>query len=78
MDTKNKRESDVRLEPETIREIEKDFAEKSINDFQTQFNVIEQQIAVLEKDKVGNKWLLEQLFAEKEKILKQINVQESN
>lgn len=74
MDTDNKRESNVKLEPETIRAIEKDFAGTS--SFVIQLDECNRQIAVLEEDKEGNKELLEQYYAYRDDILNKLKTEE--
>ena len=74
MDTEKKRESNVRLNPETFVAIKED---AKANSLEIQLEDCNTKIAVLEKDKVHNKELLEQFYAERKKILNQIKAQES-
>lgn len=78
MNTENKRESNVRLEPETKREIERDFAENSHSDNKTLLELYKQQIVVLEKDKESNLELLQKYYDLREELDNKIKAEEDS
>ena len=74
MNIENKRESNVRLEPKTLKAIKEDAKACSLEIQLEDCNV---QIAVLEKDREHNEKLLKEYYAVREDILNQIKNQES-
>lgn len=73
MDKEYKKESKVRLEPNTLEAIKKDVKASTLEIQLKDCNV---QIAILEKDKEHNEGLLHEYYAVREGILNQIKAQE--